>query len=155
MNIVKVLHIISHLRWIFLLWMVSLMMYIFFYHPDNSIQLVGQVLFISGIMMGLTSLSDVSKMSKKQIKELSDPKKSRLQLILLLLAVIIIVLISILFFSLRLLFPEANADYIKSFTRLGFDCLVLMLGMLCLIKQYTDQLAFAQNLVIHDSEISI
>jgi hypothetical protein len=155
MNIVKVLHIISHLRWIFLIWMVSLMMYVFFFNPDNPIQLVGQILFISGIMMGLTSLSDVSKMSKKQIKELSNPKKSRLQLIMLLSGVIIIVLISSLFFSLRLLFPEANADYIKSFTRLGFDCLVMMLGMLCLIKQYTDQVAYAQNQIIPDSEISI
>lgn len=155
MNIVKALHIISHLRWIFLLWMVSLMMYIFFYHPYNSLQLVGQVLFISGIMMGLTSLSDVSKMSKKQINELSNPRKSRLQLIMLISGVIIIVLISTYFFLLRFLFPDANADYIKSFTRLGFDCLVMMLGMLCLIKQYADQLAYAQSQSIHDSEISI
>jgi len=155
MKIVRILHFISHLRWIFLIWMVSLMIYIFFFKPDNPIQLVGQVLFISGIMMGLTSLSDVSKMSKKQLKDLSDPRNSKRQYIVMFSGATLLIFISILFFSLRLIFPNANDLYLKNFTKLGYDCLVMLLGFLCIIKQLTDQVAYAQNQIIPDSEISI
>jgi hypothetical protein len=155
MKIVRILHIISHLRWIFLIWMVSLIIYIFFSNPDNPIQLVGQVLFISGIMMGLASLSDVSKMSKKQIKDLSDPRNSKRQNIVMFSVAILLVLISVLFFSLRLIYPNANESYLNSFTKLGYDCLVMLLGFLCIIKQLTDQVAYAQNLNKGKDEISI
>jgi hypothetical protein len=34
--------------------------------PDNPIRLIGRAVFLSGIMMGFASLSDISKISDSQ-----------------------------------------------------------------------------------------
>ena len=96
--------------------------------------------------MGLTSLSDVTKMPKKQIRDLSNPRNSKIQFMVMFAGVLILVMISVLFLSLKIIYPNANELYLKSFTRLGYDCLVMLIGFLCLIKQLTDQVSYVQSL---------
>jgi len=145
-KIIQLLHFISHLRWVFLIWLLGLLIFIFFFHPNDPIQKTGQVLYICGIMMGLASLSDVTKISKKQIKELSNPGNVNKQFFALIAAVSILVLISLLFFAQPLIHPSAEKNLIAAFTKLGFDCLVVMLGIFCLLKQLTEKVNYVKSL---------
>ena len=61
MKIISILHKLSYLRWVFVLWMIGLMVYIFIWRPENPIQLVGQVVFVSGIAMIFYDLNTIAK----------------------------------------------------------------------------------------------
>jgi len=99
MKITKVLHIISYFKWIFVLWMITLMVYIFVSDSENTINSVGTVMFLAGIMMGFSSLSNNSKLSEKEITLLANPKFAKRQLRILFSGVFLLILISILFHS--------------------------------------------------------
>jgi len=146
MKILKTLHILSHFRWLFLIWMIVLIAYIFISKPENPVSLVGTVIFISGIMMGFTSLSDTAKLTKKEKKDLANPKAVKNQYISLLTAAIIVVFVSALFLSVRFIFPLANESFKNDFTNLGYDCLVLLLGILCLFKQHAEKVNYVKSL---------
>jgi len=146
MKILKILHLLSYLRWFFLVWMLSLMIYIFYYHPENPQLLVGQIIYLTGIMMCFASLSDTSKLSEKQKKDLSNPKLVKGQFIFMFAGIIVLILISALFLTQRYIQPEADKSIINDFTKLGYDCLVMMLGMLCLIKQLAEQVNYVKKL---------
>jgi hypothetical protein len=115
---------------------------------------VGTAIFLAGIMMGLASLSDVKKMSKKEKSDLSNPKTRKYQFIALFAGVIVLILISALFLSLKFIFPAAEESFLNDFAKLGYDCLVMMLGFLCLIKQHIDRLEYVQSLTKVSSQKS-
>ena len=144
MNMIRVLHYLSHLRWLFMGWIVALLLYIFFFKPENGVQLTGTVLVISGLMMGFTSLSDVERISKKERKDLSNPKAIKIQYISLFCAVIVVLVISVVFLSLRFIYPSADKSFIIDFTKLGYDCLVMILGILCLVKQHAEKVNYVK-----------
>lgn len=146
MKIIPILHKLSYLKWFFVLWMIVLMVYIFFWRPENPIQLVGQVIFISGIAMGLASLSDTTRINEKQIKDLSNPKIVNRLFIAFFIVIILLVFISFLFQIQRLIHPEVHKSLLNDFTKLGYDCLVMILGLLCLVKQLADQVKYVNGL---------
>lgn len=146
MKITNVLHLLSHLKWIFCIWMVVLMLNIFINKPENTVQMVGRVLFISGLMMGFSSLSDISKLSDKEINDLKNQKIIRGFYVFFLFILIVVGMVSGLFFGFRVIYPDATISLKNDFSKLGYDCLVLMLGLLCLVKQVTDKIAYVRNL---------
>jgi hypothetical protein len=126
--------------------MIGLMAFIFIWNPEKPIQLVGQVIFISGIAMGLASLSDTTKITKKQISDLSNPKIVNRLFITFFTGIILLVFISFLFQIQRLIHPEVDKSLLNDFTKLGYDCLVMILGLLCLVKQLADQVKYVNGL---------
>ena len=91
MRITDILHKMSYLKWFFLVWMVVLMFYVYFGQPDNPQNIVGKIIYLSGIMMCFTSLSDTTKISDKQKRDLSNPKIVKRLFIIYFAAVILIV----------------------------------------------------------------
>lgn len=136
---------LSFLKWFFLFWMLGLLIDIFIFKPDDSLQKVGTVLFLSGIMMGFSSLSDITKVSKKERKSLANPKYVKWRIHFFVCGIIILVLISLLFFSTGVLFPKGDPLIADDFKNLGYDCLVMILGFLCLIKQFTEQVEYVKK----------
>ena len=67
MDLKKTLHKLSYLKWIFLVSLVILIFYCFIVLPENLITIIGIIIFIAGIWLGLDSLSDISKMSQKEV----------------------------------------------------------------------------------------
>jgi len=145
MNMNKVFHMLSHLRWLFFVWLLLYLPYNFIYHAENVVQITGTGLFIAGIMMGFVSLSDVTKISQKQKKELSNPKYTKAVFIYYFGSIIFLALISLLFLTLRFIFPTADKSLIEEFSSLGYDTLVLLLGVLCLLKQFTEQFTYVKS----------
>ena len=145
MRIVSVLHLLSHLRWFFLIWMIGQLIFIFSDISNNTPSSVGNAIFIAGLLMGFTSLSDSARMSKKQMEKLRNPKFVKFQFIGFFSSVAILVLVSMLFFSVRFIFSSAEQSVLNDFTKLGYDCLVMLLGILCLIKQFTDQVDYVKS----------
>ncbi len=147
MNIENTLHKISHLKWVFLLIEIFLIIYAFriISQPENLINTIGIIIFISGIHLGLESLSDVSKMSKKQIKKFQEIKNATTQTKTLLIAIVILAIISLLFFSLKFIGSERNENLFNEFFNLGLNIWALILGLLCLIKSIYDKNAFANS----------
>jgi hypothetical protein len=144
-KLTKTLHQISHLKWIFIVWILGMFIYTFFSDSQHIIGIVGSVIFASGLMMGFSSLSDNSKLSQKELTALANPKYAKRVFKLLLLTVIILVLISFSFFGVRFIFPTGDPLGV-TFQDLGFDCLVMLLGFLCLIKQFSDQSEYAAEM---------
>lgn len=147
MRIVYVLHLLSHLRWFFLFWMIGQLIFIFSDISNNTPSSVGNTIFIAGLMMGFTSLSDTSRMGKKQMEKLRSQKYVKFQFIGFFSSVAILVFVSILFFSVRFIFPSAEKTVLNDFTKLGYDCLVMLLGILCLVKQFIDQVDYVKSQV--------
>jgi len=53
--------------------------------------------------------------------------------------VILVLVISLFFLSLQFIFPSMDANLLENFSALAFDCLALMLGLLCFLKQIRDK----------------
>ena len=147
MNIENTLHKISHLKWVFLAIEVFLIIYAFkiISHPESLINTISIIIFISGIHLGLESLSDVSKMSKKQIKKFQKRKNITTQTKTLLIAILVLAIISLLFFSLKFIGSERNENLFNEFFYLGLNIWALILGLLCLLKSIYDKNAFANS----------
>lgn len=146
MKTIKIFHLLSFLKWLFLLWLLGLLIDIFIFKPDDSLQKIGTVLSVSGIMMGFSSLSDITKVSKKEKRALSNPKYVKWRVHFFVLGIVILFLISMLFFSVGVLFPKGDPLLVDDFRNLGYDCLVMILGFLCLIKQFTEQVEYVKNI---------
>jgi len=135
----KTLRLLSHLKWLFLIWMLVLIVLIFINVPNVNITQIGTVIFLCGIFMGLESLGDSSDLTAKEIALYSNKRYVIIQSSILIAGAITVLIISLFFLSLRFIFPSMNADLLDNFSELAFDCMALMLGFLCMIKQMRDK----------------
>lgn len=140
MNINKILHKLSHLKWIFFIWWNVLVIIIFVSEKnDYTFSLMGNVLYLVGFYLGFHSLSDITKISPKKIAYLQNPLNSKKQFWSLSIALIFVSLLSIFFFNLSFFFHEADKKHIDSFTKIAYDLLVFALGIISIIKYHNDQ----------------
>ena len=131
----NVLHKVSHLRWVFLAVVVSLVAYSFLLMPTNLISIIGLILFFTGIQLGLDSLSDVEKMSAKEQKRYQDPIYFKVQSRIILFAITLLVVISSLFISLKFVFPTGDKLLFEEFFNLGIDCWAPHIGVPVFVKK--------------------
>ncbi len=144
MQLTKTLHKISKLKWMFLVAQIILIAYCFIYLPDNLVSLIGILIYISGIQLGLESLSDVEKMSSKEIERHKNPSYVRIQGMCILAGIVILVIISTFFMSLKFVF--GTREIFHNLFDLGLDCWALILGFLCLLKYLIDKNTYAKSL---------
>jgi len=147
MTLTTTLHRLSHLKWIFLIAQVAMTLYVFIVLPSNLITLIGTIIFITGIQMGLDSLSDIERMTDKQIERYARPSFIQSQSRFLLTAILITSLISLLFMSLTLFSNARTEDLYNQFFSLGLDCLALLLGFLCVLKSTNDKNIYSLSVV--------
>lgn len=147
MTLTTTLHRLSYLKWIFLIAQVAMTLYVFIVLPSNLITLIGTIIFITGIQMGLDSLSDIERMTDKQIERYARPSFIQAQSRFLLTAILITSLISLLFMSLTLFSNARTEDLYNQFFSLGLDCLALLLGFLCVLKSTNDKNIYALSMV--------
>lgn len=146
MNLKKSLHSISHFKWLFLFAEVILIIYCLVVLPENLISLIGIIIFITGIQLGLESLSDIEKISAKEIERIKTTTFINKIASILFSAIILLVIISTLFMSLKFVFPEGNTILFNSFFDLGLDCWALILGLLCQLKSIYDKESYVKSL---------
>ena len=72
------LHYASYFKWVFIIAAIILIFYSLITLPENLISIIGIILFLLGIYLGLDSLSDMDKMSKKEMKLFSDIKRVKI-----------------------------------------------------------------------------
>lgn len=143
MEIKTVLHNISKLKWLFSAIQIGLIVYAFFSLQDNFILIVSYIIFITGIQMGLDSLSDIEKMSPKEISYFKKENHIKNKGKLLYVSIITLVIISTLFMSLKFIF-RSNITF-NAFFDLGLNCWALILGMLCLLKSLYEKNEFVNG----------
>lgn len=136
-----ILHFASHLKWVFIGAVLILTVYSFIVIPDNLISLIGVIIFLTGIYTGLESLGSMEKMSEKEITIFKNKKYVKTQSIILLSAIGLLIMISLLFLSLKFIFPDVIL--FNDFFDVGLDCWALILGLLCLLKSIYDKHSFA------------
>lgn len=148
MNIVNTLHKISHLKWFFLIGEVYFIFYAFTLssQPEKLIAAIGTLLLVAGIYLGLESLSDVSRMSEKEIGNFQAKQNIKVQAGYIYSAIIILAIFSLLFFSLKFLGSERNEIIFNAFFDIGLNIWALILGLLCLLKNIYDKYAYANSL---------
>lgn len=148
MNIVNTLHKISHLKWVFLIAELFLIFYAFKIssQSENLVATIGMIILVAGIQLGLESLSDITKMSKKEIKKYQVRKNVKIQSKYILSAIIFLAIISLLFFSLKFIGSKRNESIFNEFFNLGLNLWALILGLLCLLKNIYDKDNFVKSL---------
>ena len=104
------------------------------------------IILVAGIQLGLESLSDITKMSKKEIKKYQERKNIKIQSKYILFAIIFLAIISLLFFSLKFIGSKRNESIFNDFFNLGLNLWALILGLLCLLKNIYDKDNFAKSL---------
>jgi len=147
MDLKILLHKISYLKWVFTAAQIVLILYSFIILPDNLVSIIGIIIFITGIQLGLDSLSDMDRMSQKEKARYSTTNYAKQQAIIVLSVIIVVVLISILFLSLKFVFPSNNNTLFNTFFDLGLDCWALILGLLCLLKSIYDKDTYVKSIV--------
>ncbi len=146
MDIKNILHYASYLKWGFLIAVIILIFYSLIVLPENLISIIGIIIFLTGIQMGLDSLSDIDKMSKKEMKFFSNTKNVKRQKIIVLSSIVVLVIVSLLFLSLKFIFP--SKPIFNDFFDLGLDCWAMILGLLCLIKSIYEKDDFVKSQLI-------
>lgn len=146
MDIKNILHYASWLKWGFLIAAIILIFYSFIILPENLISIIGNIIFLLGIYMGLDSLSDISKMSEKEMAIYKSAKYVKTQRVIILSSTVVLVIISSFFLSLKFIFP--SKALFNDFFGLGLDCWALILGLLCLLKSIYDKNDFVKSQLI-------
>ena len=146
MDIKNILHYSSYLKWPFLIAVIILICYAFIIHPENLIPIIGIIIFLTGIYMGLDSLSDIEKLSEKEKNNYTSSKYVKTQRIIILSTITVLVIISLLFLSLKFIFPSNSL--FNEFFDLGLDCWAMILGLLCLLKSIYDKNEFVNSQLI-------
>ena len=147
MDIKETLHYASYLKWLFLAAAIILIFYSFIVLPENLISIIGTVIFLLGIQMGLDSLSDIEKMSEKEKSNYTTPNFVKIQRIIISSSIVVLIIISILFLSLKFIFP--SKPLFNDFFDLGLDCWAMILGLLCLLKSIYDKNDFVKSQLIN------
>lgn len=143
----KTLHYLSHLKWLFFIWMMALTVYAYTMPKDKElISTTGNILILLGVFMGFESLSDVERMSVREKKKLSNPKHVKQLALTFFIAFIGSVVISLFFFFNKYIYKDMNPEYLSDITRLGSDCLVMGFGFLCLLKLLYDKESYVKSL---------
>lgn len=147
MDIVKTLHKLSHLKWVFLVVEIFLIIYAFNVSAQSEklVSTIGILILVTGIQLGLDSLSDVTKMSEKEIKRYQERKSITIQFKSILIAILFFSTISLLFFSLKFIGSTRNESIFNAFFDLGLNLWALILGLLCLSKHIHDKNEFAKS----------
>ncbi len=145
MNLQKTLHKFSYLKWLFLTALIILIFYNFFVLPDNLVSNTGIIIYISGIYLGLDSISSFDKMSEKQIELYAKSHFAEQQFKIIIVAIILLVIISTTFMLLKYIFPSKSGMLFNDFFELGLNCWALILGFLCLLKSISDKDSFAKS----------
>ena len=148
MDINVVLHYASRLKWLFISAVIILIGYSFIIVPNNLIFVIGIIIFLTGIYMGLDSLSSIDKMSEKEQNIYASEKYVKIQSIIILSAIVVLIIISLLFLSLKFVFP--TVPLFNDFFDLGLDCWALILGLLCLLKTIYDKHHFVKETRINE-----
>lgn len=149
MDLKKILHKISYLKWVFMAAQIVLLLYSFIFLPDNLVSIIGIIIFVTGIQLGMDSLSDMDRMSEKEKTRYSTTDYAKQQAIIVLSVIVIVVLISILFLSLKFVFPSTNNSLFNAFFDLGLDCWALILGLLCLLKSIYDKDSYVKSMLVN------
>ena len=139
MELNNLLHKISHIKWLFFVIEVVLIAYCFIALPDNLITYIGVLIFITGIHLGLDSLSDIEKMSVKEFNKFRNASYARGLFRFILLMIALLVIISLLFFSLKFFGSERNQSLFNEFFNLGLNLWALILGLFCVLKNVNDK----------------
>jgi len=124
MDLNKILHRISHLKWLFLAAQVGLIAYCFIALPENLITLIGVLIYVSGIYLGLESLSDIERMTAKEITRFQTESHAKKQIKFLLICIGFLGTISVFFMSLKFAFDERKI--FNELFSVGLDCWALL-----------------------------
>ncbi len=143
----KTLHNLSHLKWLFLIWMIALTVYAYLIPPNKDlISITGNILLLLGVFMGFEGLSDVERMSEKEKKKISNPKHIRQLAFFFFIAFIYSLAMSLFFYLIKYIYSGINPEYISDINRLGSDCLVMGFGFLCLLKLLYDKESYVKSI---------
>ncbi len=145
MNTNNILHKISYLKWFFFATEIILILYCLCSIPDNLVAYIGIIIFITGIHLGLDSLSDIERMPLTERKRFQNSNYASRLSKFILLAIITLVLISLLFFSLKFIGSTRNELLFNEFFNLGLNLWALILGLLCLLKNVNDKHEFIHS----------
>ncbi len=145
MDVKRTLHYTSHLKWVFLFSEIILILYCFIALPEDLVSVIGIIVFIAGIQIGLDSLSDIEKMSKKEQERFRGSKYVNLQIKFIFFGIIVLAMVSLLFLSLKFFGSARNEVLFNEFFILGLNIWALILGLLCLLKSIDDKCAYIKS----------
>ncbi len=139
MKTIRVFHVLSHVRWVFFVWSVYLMVQAFRHPARYALANTGLAVFLMGLFLGFLGFSDIQRLSRRERREFADPKGMRITSVLLLSVAALTFLMGVYFMNIGLLRPGLKEAVVLELKTVGYHCFALGFGFLCYLKLVFDK----------------
>ncbi len=142
----KYFHYISHLKWLFFIIGVYFASSASITRAENYLSGIGLGITLIGIGFAIGSLSDIEKLTKKEKKIVSNPKRFKKETKSLFAGTCLGLLASVFFFSIPFINQSLSKDITEGYANLGYGTVAFALGMFLELKQlYEKRLIFKKQ----------
>ncbi|MFK5891233.1 MAG: hypothetical protein QM486_10950 [Flavobacteriaceae bacterium] len=142
----KYFHYISHLKWLFFVIGVYFVSTESIIRDENYLSGIGLGITLIGIGFAIGSLSDIEKLTKKEKKIVSNPKRFKKETKSLFVGTCLGLLASVFFFLIPFINLSLYIDTTEGYTNLGYGTVAFALGMFLELKQlYEKRLIFKKQ----------
>lgn len=149
MKELKLFHVLSHAKWIFLAWTVFLIVQAVLAPGSYALHNTGLAVFLAGLFLGFDGFSDIEKLSKRDIKNFANPKSVKISVILLLIVAGYTLLMGIYMMNITRFKPGIKENFAIELKTVGYHCLALVFGFLCYLKLVFDKYKYYKS-VYHE-----
>ena len=145
MKELKLFHLLSHAKWIFLVWIMFLIVQAVLDPGSHALHNTGLAVFLAGLFLGFDGFSDIEKLSKRDIKNFSNLKSVKITLILLLIVAGYTLLVGIYMMNITRFKPGIKENIAIELKTVGYHCLALVFGFLCYLKLVFDKYRYYKS----------
>jgi len=135
----KFFHYLSYTSWIFYAWGIYTAFSAMWLEDTALISQIGFGVFLCGIALGLSSLSDSNKLSKFEIKTLSKAKYVKRQNVYVVITLCTTMVVGLFFLMIKYINPSLSPEKAIQYDNLAFGCMAMSLGMICELKQLQEK----------------
>ena len=139
MKTIRIFHALSHVRWVFFVWSIYLMVQAFRHPARYALANTGLAVFLMGLYLGFLGFSDIQRLSRRECREFADPRGMRITSVLLLSVAAFTFLMGVYFMNIGLLRPGLKEAVTLELKTVGYHCFALGFGFLCYLKLVYDK----------------
>lgn len=136
----KIFHYISYVSGIFAIPAIYYIFHGSILRPPNFMEEIGLGIFLMGFSFAFSSMSDIKKISKKERKFFTDPKKYKQKILSLIFLGIIMIITCLLFISMKWL--GGNTLLANKYYNLGLNCMPIIIAVFFELKQINDKKSY-------------
>ena len=137
----KLFHYLHYVSYLFAIPAIYYIFHGSIFRPDNFIEEVGLGIFFMGFAFAFGSMSDIRKISEKERKLFSNPKKYKQKVLSIISLGIAMIFTCIFFISIKWIIGEDKL-LARKFYNLGLNCMPIVIAVFFELKQVSDKKSY-------------